>query len=139
MRISDWSSDVCSSDLRWWSSPDCEPDATGAVVVAVVEQEVAVAIPGYRRVLDHLRIPAGGRRCHAGEAVVALPAYAIDRLGIAEPVGFSLVREPHPVAAVLFEDEGACQGRSEEHTSELQSLMRILSPLFSLKPKYTLL
>src|SRR3546814_19801453 len=67
-------------------------------------------MPGYRRVLDHLRIPAGGRRCHAGEAVVALPAYAIVRLGIAEPVGFSLVREPHPVAAVLFEDEGACQG-----------------------------
>src|SRR3546814_12529499 len=83
MRISDWSSDVCSSDLRWWSSPDCEPDATGAVVVAVVEHEVAVAMPGYRRVLDHLRIPAGGRRCHAGEAVVALPAYAIVRLGIA--------------------------------------------------------
>src|SRR3546814_11379157 len=67
-------------------------------------------MPGYRRVLDHLRIPAGGRRCHAGEAVVALPAYAIVRLGIAEPVGFSLVREPHPVAAVLFADDGACQG-----------------------------
>src|SRR3546814_12989666 len=101
--------DRSAARWRWWSSPDCEPDATGAVVVAVVEHEVAVAMPGYRRVLDHLRIPAGGRRCHAGEAVVALPAYAIVRPGIAEPVGFYLVREPHPVEAVPFADEGACQ------------------------------
>src|SRR3546814_3035495 len=90
MRISDWSSDVCSSDLL---SPE-----------RLVEAKLAAF--GYA---DHLAE-------HLGCAVEAgaRPAAAV-------PVGDLL----HG-AACLWEEALRLQGvnRSEEHTSELQSLLR---------------
>src|SRR3546814_5281870 len=93
MRISDWSSDVCSSDLP-------------------VGQRFGV-----------------GRRDRANggylEAVVAishtLQSVALQALG-------KFLKPPVKFAAPLFE-------RSEEHTSELQSLMRISYAVFCLKKK----
>src|SRR3546814_2467468 len=40
----------------------------------------------------------------------------------------------HPVAR-FFSQNGGCRNRSEEHTSELQSLMRISYAVFCLKKK----
>src|SRR3546814_2612956 len=82
MRISDWSSDVCSSDLR---SGD-----------------------GY----------AGRRGTHRRD----------------------IGRPPHPgrcgsSSAALHRADRADAARSEEHTSELQSLMRISYAVFCLKKK----
>src|SRR3546814_3578596 len=108
MRISDWSSDVCSSDLE---------DAglgLGRTVLAraeiemeVVSQpdavEVGVAV-GHRR---H-RHPRG----NAGQCV--------------DGVGIVLDLVARFVERVV---------RSEEHTSELQSLMRISYAVFCLKKK----
>src|SRR3546814_1300045 len=90
MRISDWSSDVCSSDLLVETAADTHD-------VAIVE-----------RTLD----------CRAGDTGVPQFLRADDRLARYE--GFQLF---------------TLAQRSEEHTSELQSLMRISYAVFCLKKK----
>src|SRR3546814_7918323 len=102
MRISDWSSDVCSSDLA----------------AAQVDRAVAVAVA-----VGLVDEAAGAeRRVRRGRGAAA----CIDAVG-------ALVRhvgaEPAALAAA------ADAGRSEEHTSELQSLMRISYAVFCLKKK----
>src|SRR3546814_9547244 len=101
MRISDWSSDVCSSDLA------DHPVLDGELVLRHAEH--------LRRLLDE-RLA----RCRRGLAY--LNAGDLDRQ--AAP-GRALVRRQHGVAL----------DRSEEHTSELQSLMRISYAVFCLKKK----
>src|SRR3546814_7198731 len=105
MRISDWSSDVCSSDLP---VRPCEPPsgATAARYAAAAGD----ALRGLRR-------NCGGREC-------ALPGYGrANGTGAESSRGRSAYR-------------GAGSGeRSEEHTSELQSLMRISYAVFCLKKK----
>src|SRR3546814_5789068 len=95
MRISDWSSDVCSSDL-----------ARGAGSRSLGRRPVPARVVRQRRAAGF----DGERRVH-------------HRLDLAE-----LVR------AVRRRRPAACQ-RSEEHTSELQSLMRISYAGFCLKKK----
>src|SRR3546814_10271316 len=101
MRISDWSSDVCSSDLR-------------------VHRLLAVAPRGHAVVKppQHL-LPVflHRNRLEAG-------LFEIGRLG--RPVVLVMVRQIDP---------GIAFPRSEEHTSELQSLMRISYAVFCLKKK----
>src|SRR3546814_6941604 len=90
MRISDWSSDVCSSDLRE------ALDSHGLV-------DACKARPPYRQ----NDCPGA-----AGSQFVALRR--------------KIQVFPHAVVAI---------DRSEEHTSELQSLMRISYAVFCLKKK----
>src|SRR3546814_4425123 len=88
MRISDWSSDVCSSDLQQRTFSRGQDDAA------------QIASPtGRRRV-----------RCSHIEMIVRKET-----------------REHFRIAAIFV--------RSEEHTSELQSLMRISYAVFCLKKK----
>src|SRR3546814_8790433 len=118
MRISDWSSDVCSSDLRRVGEELHHPGAAGR-----------------RRRGDHHRGAGEERRAapHAGglprasrAAVRLLHAGHGDvRRGPSEEEPQSRGRRDPRVAG----------GRSEEHTSELQSLMRISYAVFSLKKK----
>src|SRR3546814_1919735 len=56
------------------------------------------------------------------------------RLDSAHPVGCS----HHQKVAVFDDHLAVCGGRSEEHTSELQSLMRISYAVFCLKKKITI-
>src|SRR3546814_7886710 len=106
MRISDWSSDVCSSDLR--KIADCVvarayPDRAhvGVATAVAIEHEGNAAVRDQR---DHpddshrlgVRHPAAQRRKHRRDEDIK---------------------------------------RSEEHTSELQSLMRISYAVFCLKKK----
>src|SRR3546814_6606653 len=108
MRISDWSSDVCSSDL--------EPRASTRKPAAM---PAGRARGSARRLDDRPEI----RGLQAGAADQG----AID-FGKAENllcVG-RLYRSP-------VEDAEGC--RSEEHTSELQSLMRISYAVFCLNKK----
>src|SRR3546814_1340384 len=108
MRISDWSSDVCSSDLLGDAAARSACRHRG----------------GHRGDLGAVRRqgcpPGGARRC------IAAP-------GLCRP------RPPHPGAGEpaverrqVLRRKG---GRSEEHTSELQSLMRISYAVFCLKKK----
>src|SRR3546814_8725214 len=99
MRISDWSSDVCSSDL-------------------IAEGDVIEADRPARR-LGH-RDRGGGR---------------LDGAARLQEVEQPLGRAGGPLDVAHHLGKGA---RSEEHTSELQSLMRISYAVFCLKKKTTL-
>src|SRR3546814_3032103 len=97
MRISDWSSDVCSSDL----ATDLH-----VLVGQVIEGEVDLQL-GVARVL-----------------AVREPAHQLFQR--VQRIGGRLLVAAH-VDDLLV--------RSEEHTSELQSLMRISYAVFCLKKK----
>src|SRR3546814_1563264 len=105
MRISDWSSDVCSSDLR---------------VVGLVELDLDL------RALDREAGEQTGQHLRADALDGADPQAPSRAGGHGVDVGQR--------AAERGED-GPC--RSEEHTSELQSLMRISYAVFCLKKKNT--
>src|SRR3546814_6507156 len=109
MRISDWSSDVCSSDLL-------------------------VALYGVR-LTDDLKCGLPRPRWPPCATFTRWPSYVSSPISSSVPA--SKMRVPSgtrmsmssPAAPVQFEP------RSEEHTSELQSLMRISYAVFCLKQK----
>src|SRR3546814_5586334 len=105
MRISDWSSDVCSSDLVF------QQHALGVGQVLDPGQQVRER---RRDAIERIVVGLGGRSAPA-------PAERAARLGD------TLCRQGRYVP---------CPGiRSEEHTSELQSLMRTSYAVFCLKKK----
>src|SRR3546814_3713991 len=113
MRISDWSSDVCSSDLM---PPSTVP--LGALAPAARH----VQLPSSRALVSSISILRG----------MALAPRGVGRTGRAlapgeGPQPYPPPRrrtQPFPAGRPLT--RGPCQERrSEEHTSELQSLMRI--------------
>src|SRR3546814_10613371 len=122
MGISDWSSDVCSSDLVT-AHALVKARETGAASLEPVIQEkghglVRAIGRGLGRVVDFAVIPA------AGDTEVE----AFDHIaGIGE-------RDAYQVDLVAGDDP-ARYDRSEEHTSELQSLMRNSYAVFSLQKK----
>src|SRR3546814_10179514 len=116
MRISDWSSDVCSSDLlqQGLQIPLAEVD-----VVFRREQLVAAALAAQRAVAGHR---AGGIRHQLHQAG------GTDRAHGTRIAGAFLAHEG--------EDQRAVDDiRSEEQTSELESLMRLSYAVFCLKKK----
>src|SRR3546814_5223152 len=114
MRISDWSSDVCSSDLFFeW----CE--ANGPALLAGDEAAQVHAIR--HSVEAKARIVAADERETSG--VRAL-------LNLGHTFGHALEAETGFSDRLLHGE-----ARSEEHTSELQSLMRISYAVFCLKKK----
>src|SRR3546814_3560119 len=119
MRISDWSSDVCSSDLL--ASRQCgQPDRAERVRhrLAFVARQERLRLVGGQRVDV---APQAGVREPAVQRVVG-ETRRIDRLaafGGADRVGDRAVR--------------GGRLRSEEHTSELQSIMRNTYAGFCLK------
>src|SRR3546814_4127279 len=119
MRISDWSSDVCSSDLL--QHPE-EPSLGHSL-------PVKAGTDGSLPPIIRADAPLHPAR---GPSVPATP-YATDRAGcydvlILQPEAESPDRSAPNAAAVWLL-------RSEEHTSELQSLMRISYAVFCLKKK----
>src|SRR3546814_2830795 len=128
MRISDWSSDVCSSDLIPAGSP----------AVGEVSRVRDNGLLGRSGKLDikvstvrtgGMDVPVRGQRNSQGKS------------GTLGAVGAGIVFLPLAVI-VRGKDVKLPAGtlRSEEHTSELQSLMRISYAVFCLKKKtYTYL
>src|SRR3546814_9328937 len=118
MRISDWSSDVCSSDLEAREIQGQRP-VQQAVLRADFEgiDEFGIeCLPiFYAGQLQHRKLV---EQCNEVEG------------GLVDTVGDS-VCEP----LFLGREPGARRIRSEEHTSELQSLMRISYAVFCLKKK----
>src|SRR3546814_1880045 len=111
MRISDWSSDVCSSDL-----PGLQRFPAGAF--RLVAENVRMAA-------DHL----GGDRRH--DVVNAEGATLLGDAGVVDDLKLEVAKLFLQVGHIAAADGiGDFIGfldrvRSEEHTSELQSLMRI--------------
>src|SRR3546814_10310185 len=118
MRISDWSSDVCSSDLR---------------------DQIALLAIGRNQLTQPLRRLQMQFR-HDGVHRTAHRAFQIDRR---EMRGFRQIARQHHLTI----ENGARRvgnrimaiivARSEEHTSELQSLMRISYAVFCLQKTTT--
>src|SRR3546814_8181960 len=125
MRISDWSSDLCSSDLvgRLELGREVEPVLiVGAgQVVHLVQQRHLVAVGDLAAV--------GGRAGDRHREDVDV----VDAGGQALPVAGGRVGDRLAVRPVRRAAAGEL--RSEEHTSELQSLMRISYAVFCLKKK----
>src|SRR3546814_9496282 len=120
MRISDWSSDVCSSDLR----PLHRPGAVDALPRAGARRPGA----GGRRAAGGSGGDELAHRQPAPDDGQLLPAHA---RAAGDPDGGRRV----PVRPLCARIAGAFPRRSEEHTSELQSLMRISYAVFCLKKK----
>src|SRR3546814_2198895 len=123
MRISDWSSDVCSSDLEH------EAVADDADVLAAAE-DLAQAAEELRAVARQLLHLAGQRDVEALAEIGDLHLLFLV-LGLGDLKRFRHLRE-----LLAQRGELAIQ-RSDEHTSELQSLMRISYADFCLKKKKT--
>src|SRR3546814_5533406 len=120
LRISDWSSDVCSSDLAVRAHRERRDQRT-RIGHAPRGNEGNFELVGGAWQQDHVRHVIFARMAAAFEAVDA-HRVAPDRLG------FQCMT--HRGA---FMDD--LDSRSEEHTSELQSLMRISYAVFCLKKK----
>src|SRR3546814_7870941 len=120
MRISDWSSDVCSSDLLGGTDDVRLPRIAHAVDRMTRDradqcaQRSAQREP--RRAAQYLAPDA-----HLAPSRLLLPVRTI-------------AKNP-PRCAQIAEAAALSQARSEEHTSELQSLMRISYAVFCLKKK----
>src|SRR3546814_4645579 len=112
MRISDWSSDVCSSDLAAW-------------IIRRRDRDVGFGDGGS----DSARVCRwqGDQGDRAGFACVAEGDPQSD------PGAGRRIRLSAQGSAAAA--DRAVPGRSEEHTSELQSLMRISYAVFCLKKK----
>src|SRR3546814_8118286 len=128
MRISDWSSDVCSSDLQRLPAAQVVPHPLqGQGALAADVQAGHALLQELQRTVDPELIVREG----------------IDAMGQAhEPpavgiVGGELGRHPELAQGGKVERRpaGKSRLRSEEHTSELQSLMRISYAVFCLKKK----
>src|SRR3546814_7535106 len=133
MRISDWSSDVCSSDLstsacRGSTRCRCRPRRTGCFGRWCCACSSACQYE--KDFHDEPQPDSAGCRGHAPFEPVGLhperrqarPAF----LGAGIPAGHQAEHDVEP-------DDVAATERSEEHTSELQSLMRITYAVFCLK------
>src|SRR3546814_8690787 len=117
MRISDWSSDVCSSDLL-----GVAPIALDRPVLGVAR--AAERLDRFTR--DLHRAFAGEQDAARGVEARRLPRVAC--LGDVVDIGTRRLKRDIHVGDL-------CLHRSEEHTSELQSLMRNSYAVFFLKKK----
>src|SRR3546814_8865617 len=129
MRISDWSSDVCSSDLADGGAAAVEK--ARRVVDRRREIGDVVLVGQHLPVHRHLLTAVVGPLAHRdGDAAAAGGGDGGDHRGLAEGAG----KAAHLQVELLRRDRGGGV-RSEEHTSELQSLMRISYAVFCLKKK----
>src|SRR3546814_6479262 len=130
MRISDWSSDVCSSDLAphlfeiveraHFRSKEVDDD------VARVEQHPVAALHAFRRDAEDALVL---------QLLAQMVGHGADLPGRAAGGDHHEVCDAGFVGE--FDDDDVVRLRSEEHTSELQSLMRISYAVFCLKKTNT--
>src|SRR3546814_2714917 len=105
MRISDWSSDVCSSDLRRLLN-----------ILAYLTIALSLGTTATAHVLERPDVSASSHEARVDEVALGHVPGDADQVPSDSDKGY-----PHH------------HGRSEEHTSELQSLMRISYAVFCLK------
>src|SRR3546814_3078555 len=139
MRISDWSSDVCSSDLLAQAEGRHDLLVTSGGVSVGEEDHVKAAVEALGKLHLWRLAVKPGRPIALGQVgrvpFVGLPgnpvAVVVTFLTIVRPLILRLMggRDAPPLTFRVR------AGRSEEHTSELQSLMRISYAVFCLNTK----
>src|SRR3546814_1896120 len=115
MRISDWSSDVCSSDL---------PSVNAIFEVA---PNTLLRVAGYRAMSRPAPSALGAGRTFQIDAD--------DFTSVEEAIGNVRANGSPRLKPLMSWNADAAIERSEEHTSELQSLMRISNAVYCLKQK----
>src|SRR3546814_9941863 len=115
MRMSDWSSDVCSSDLGLQGAGQLRIE----VAVLLIAQQKAAFVVEPDEAIGHALDRFDQQRTRACRLPLAVEEPALD--------GLTLRRVP------WRQGDGPDAARSEEHTSELQSLMRISYAVFCLQ------
>src|SRR3546814_10604349 len=136
MRISDWSSDVCSSDLGEQGAQFADHAFFFAHAKPIAHQCIArrCRLAGYLRLFCRGRLLAGGRA--GGQQRCRNQAGGWRASAKQEFKHVAFLAKPQTAWGINGgRDTGDLQSRSEEHTSELQSLMRISSAVFCLKKK----
>src|SRR3546814_259944 len=154
MRISDWSSDVCSSDL----AEILDAELIGLQFLAAREAERRDLRDAHRIILEQPAQPAEQPAIVADRATEHRAEHAEDRIArrcrlallavlrgdmadfVPEHAGQLrlVVHQRHQLAGdvdIAPRNREGVVHRSEEHTSELQSLMRISYAVFCLKKK----
>src|SRR3546814_1034721 len=147
MRISDWSSDLCSSDLPL-SRASFAPTGIGGEHTSCCHTRTHVGAGLLAKTAAH-------PTCLLADPPLSRASFAPTGIGgehtscchTRTPVGAGLLAKTaaHPTclladpplsrASPLPQVQWCAQVRSEEHTSELQSLMRISYAVFCLKKK----
>src|SRR3546814_6204503 len=121
MRISDWSSDVCSSDLWKIAMRPGKPlmfgDLAGTPVLGLPGNPVSAVVCSLLFARPALNALLG----------LDVPAHPLEPMALGADLPANDRRQDYLRATV----------RSEEHTSELQSLMRISSAVFCLQKQHT--
>src|SRR3546814_10177872 len=126
MRISDWSSDVCSSDLR----ASAEGNAAQLEHMSVQRTVTAIADADLSNATLRLEAwkSADLSAQSAGDALARTErGYQLGQIDLAD----LLYARRQANAARRSEIMARSEARSEEHTSELQSLMRTSYAVFS--------
>src|SRR3546814_8502591 len=141
MRISDWSSDVCSSDLKPYLVT-ASPRAIGASAILCPRSTATAA-----------RISRSANNASPGAiSAIAVATLSASWMRSAPRIGYSLAfdtgvsytasrkREMRKMLATSDQENIARalideRARSDEHTSELQSLMRSSYAVFCLQKK----
>src|SRR3546814_10347038 len=127
MRISDWSSDVCSSDLRSRGSFDGYPGHTldrGRYAGCAKQERAGGCRRGMGVECSRRSDQGRHRNLRPGDERVVYRGGGVPR----GSVGLT------PSSKVINKVSARCL-RTEEHTSEPQSLMRISYAVFCLKKK----
>src|SRR3546814_5175885 len=119
MRISDWSSDVCSSDLLW------------SLFLSLVLMTTSRGSENHGEASRFFMYVEIRPFESAMPSIVTAPPDSLSEVRLT-PSGrvLTISSKKCTVAERL-----ACRFRSEEHTSELQSLMRLSYAVFCLKNK----
>src|SRR3546814_1083265 len=148
MRISDWSSDVCSSDLSVLQCVPtlltrlvaCEPfrEIAGTSLRLIIYGGESIPFATLAAATDAFG-PILAQNYGLTEAMMTcthLPPreHLIDGNGESRALRHGVIGRPYPFVELVLRDANGAP-RSEEHTSELQSLMSISYAVFCLKKK----
>src|SRR3546814_8019589 len=138
MRISDWSSDVCSSDLPsngTRAGADVSVAAVVGVVAAVSSGAGVVGVVAVVVVVVAAPVASSADGPSEGSAGSSAPCSR----NATPPSATRARATPSRIRATRWSMCTATwwHGRSEEHTSELQSLMRLSYAVFCLNKKNT--
>src|SRR3546814_10404933 len=131
MRISDWSSDVCSSDLHQAAGGDSRmnlypaSDLKNGECVRLKQGDMA-------QVTVFNADPAAQARAWAAAGFRYLHLVDLDGAFAGRPANAAAVKAIRAAIALPIQLGGGIRDRSEEHTSELQSLMRTSYVVFCL-------
>src|SRR3546814_3419568 len=128
MRISDWSSDVCSSDLRRLLN-----------ILAYLTIALSLGTTATAHVLERPDVSASSHEARVDEVALGHVPGDADQVPSDSDKGYPHhhggCHGDHVAAPVKAINTALTHDRSEEHTSELQSLMRISYAVFCLKKK----